>query len=170
VLVSGEGGHATLAPANDRESAVLAVLRRRFGHVSAERAVSGPGLVNLFSAVAEIEGVAAPQATPAGIVRRALDGSSAFCAEALAMFCAMLGTVAGDLALTFGARGGVYIGGGMVPRLGTYFAESPFRERFESKGRYSGYVASIPTFVITRDYAALLGLAALLDERPGSRR
>jgi len=170
VPVSGEGGHATLAAANERETAVLGVLRRRFGHVSAERAVSGPGLVNLFSAICELEGVPAPRATPEGISRRALEGSSAFCAEALALFCAMLGTVAADAALTFGARGGVYIGGGIVPGLGEGFPADVFRRRFESKGRFSAYLAAIPTFVIVREGAALLGLAALLDAPPGGRR
>ena len=166
ILISGEGGHVTLAPANDRESEILGVLRKRFGHVSAERVLSGPGLVNLFAAICALEGEEAPRATAPGIVRRALDGSSAFCAEALAVFCAMLGTAAADAALTLGARGGVFIGGGIVPKLGDFFAASPFRRRFESKGRFSGYLAAIPTFVIARDDAALLGLAALLDDGP----
>ena len=166
ILISGEGGHVTLAPANDRESEILGLLRKRFGHVSAERVLSGPGLVNLFSAICTLEGEEAPRATASGIVRRALDGSSAFCAEALAVFCAMLGTAAADVALTLGARGGVFIGGGIVPKLGEFFSASPFRRRFESKGRRSDYLAAIPTVVIARDDAALLGLAALLDEPP----
>lgn len=169
IPLAGEGGHATLAPADERESAVVAALRRRFGHVSAERAVSGPGLVNLLAAVCEIEGVTPPRATPEGIARRALDGSSPFCAEALAMFCAMLGTAAADLALAFGAKGGVFIGGGILRRYRRYFADSPFRTRFESKGRYSAYLAAIPTYLILREDAALLGAAALADEAPTPR-
>jgi glucokinase len=163
VLLASEGGHATLGPANDRESDILAVLRTRFGHVSAERAVSGPGLVRLFEAICELEGEKPPCATPEGIVRRALDGSSAFCAETLQVFCALLGTVAADVALTFKARGGVYIGGGIVPKLGDFFAASPFRQRFESKGRYSKFLSAIPTSVIRRDDAALIGLSILAD-------
>ena len=163
VLLASEGGHATLGPANDRESDILAVLRTRFGHVSAERAVSGPGLVSLFAAICELEGEKPPRATPEGIVRRALDGSSAFCAEALQIFCALLGTVASDVALTFKARGGVYIGGGIVPKLGDFFAASPFRHRFESKGRYSKFLSAIPTSVIRRDDAALVGLSIFAD-------
>lgn len=164
VLVSGEGGHATLAPADDRDSEILAVLRRRFGHVSAERAISGPGLVNLFMAVCKLEGVEPPRATAAGITRRALDGTSKFCAESLALFCGMLGTFTADVALTLGARGGVFIGGGIVPKLGKFFAGSPFRRRFEAKGRFSDYLKAVPTFVIARENAALLGLAAHLED------
>ena len=166
ILISGEGGHVTLEPANDRESEILGLLRKRFGHVSAERVLSGPGLVSLFAAICALEGEEAPRATASGIVRRALDGSSAFCAETLAVFCAMLGTAAADAALTLGARGGVFIGGGIVPKLGDHFSASPFRRRFESKGRFSDYLAAIPTFVIVRDDAALVGLAALLDDGP----
>jgi len=163
VVLASEGGHATLGPANDRESDILAFLRARFGHVSAERAVSGPGLVQLFEAICELEGEKPPRATPEGIVRRALDGSSAFCTETLQIFCALLGTVAADVALTFKARGGVYIGGGIVPKLGDAFAASPFRHRFESKGRYSKFLAAIPTSVIHREGAALIGLSILAD-------
>jgi glucokinase len=164
VAVSGQGGHATLAAANEREEAVIAALRRRFGHVSAERAISGSGLVNLFTAICEIEGEEVPRATAEGIARRALDGSSAFCAEALEMLCAMLGTVAGDVALAYGARGGVFIGGGILRRHRDYFARSPFRARFEAKGRYSGYLAAMPTYLILRENAALIGLGAMRDD------
>ena len=80
------------------------------------------------------------------------------------MFCAMLGTVAGNLALTLGARGGVYIAGGIVPRLGERFAASPFRERFEGKGRFHDYLAAIPTHVVTHKLPAFLGCAAALME------
>ena len=168
-VVWGEGGHATLAACNARESDILAVLRRRFGQVSAERAVSGPGLVNLFNAVAELEGVEAPHATPEGVARRALDKSSAFCGEALELLCAMLGTVAANAALTFWAQGGVYIGGGIIPRLGAYFAASPFRRRFETNGQFADFLKSTPAFVIRHENAGLLGLAALLDASEAGR-
>ena len=79
------------------------------------------------------------------------------------MFCALLGTVAGDLALTLGARGGIYIGGGIVPQLGEFFARSPFRARFEAKGRFSAYLAGVPTYVIRAPYAALSGASEALD-------
>jgi glucokinase len=163
IAISGEGGHATMPPADHRESEVLEHMRRRFDHVSAERVLSGPGLVNLYNTLAEIESVPAAPFTPAQIADRQIGESDPLAREALELFCAMLGTVAGDLALTLGARGGVYIAGGIVPRLGPSFAASRFRERFEAKGRFRAYLAAIPTYVVTHPIPALLGLAALLD-------
>lgn len=166
-VIVGEGGHATLPATNAREASLLAVLRERFGHASAERALSGPGLVNLYQALCVLDGLAPEPLDAAQIVQRALETPStpthAACAEVLHSFAAMLGTVAGNLALTLGARGGVYLGGGIVPRLGERFAQLPFRERFEDKGRFSAYVAAIPTWVITAESPALLGAARALD-------
>lgn len=164
VPLTTEGGHVTLAAADDRESAVLAVIRRRFGHASAERALSGPGLVNLAHALAEVEGGGPAPETPDQVTGRALSGASPLCAAALEMFCAMLGTVASNLALTLGARGGVYVAGGIVPKLGAAFGTSSFRRRFEDKGRFSHYLAAIPTYVMVREMPALLGLAGLPDD------
>jgi glucokinase len=163
MALSSEGGHATMAPADARESAVLDHMRRRFDHVSAERVLSGPGLVNLYNVLAEIDGVPAAPFTPAQIADRHIGETEPLAREALAMFCAMLGTIAGNLALTLGARGGIYIAGGIVPRLGPGFAASAFRERFEAKGRFRPYLAAIPTSVVTYPIPAFLGLAALLD-------
>ncbi len=163
VALASEGGHATLAPADTREGAVLDRLRRRFDHVSAERALSGQGLVTLYTTLAEIAGMPAGPFTPAQIADRAIGESEPLVRDALAMFCAMLGTVAGNLALTLGARGGVYIAGGIVPRLGARFAESAFRQRFEAKGRMRPYLAAIPTYVVTHPIPAFLGLLALLE-------
>ena len=160
--LTGEGGHATMAPASDREAAVLGVLRRRFAHVSAERCLSGPGLVNLYKSLAAIDGVA-PAAYGAAEITDETSGDP-LCREATAMFCAMLGTVAGNLALTLGAQGGVYIAGGIVPRLGARFAASGFRERFEAKGRMSRYLAPIPCYVVTHPLLAFLGCAAALAQ------
>lgn len=164
VPVNGEGGHVTLAAANDREAAVLATLRKRFGHVSAERALSGPGLVHLHDAVCELSGLEPPPRAPADVTQAALAGDDAHCEEALALFCSFLGNVAGNLALTLGARGGVYIGGGIVPRLGGWFDRSDFRVRFEDKGRFRAYLADIPTLVVQAAYPALLGAGRALDE------
>lgn len=164
VALSGEGGHATLAPADERESIVLDRMRRRFDHVSAERALSGQGLVNLYNILCEIEGVPAAPFSPAQIADQHIGETELLVRDALAMFCALLGTVAGNLALILGARGGVYIAGGIVPRLGARFAESRFRERFEAKGRFHNYLAAIPTYVVTHPVPAFLGLAKLLDE------
>ncbi len=162
VALAGEGGHVTMAPGNDRESAVLEVMRRGFGHVSAERCLSGPGLVNLYNSLASLDGVPAAPYTAAQIIDPDTGARDPLCREATAMFCAMLGTVAGDLALTLGARGGVYIAGGIVGRLGPRFADSPFRERFEAKGRMSALVAAIPSYVVTHQLPAFLGCAAAL--------
>jgi glucokinase len=162
IALAGEGGHATMAPATDRESAVLDRMRRHFDHVSAERILSGPGLVNLYNTLAMLDGVPSKGYTAAQITDPAIGAADPLCAEATSLFCAMLGTMAGNLALTLGARGGIYIGGGIVPRLGQRFAESPFRARFEAKGRFSQYLAAIPTYVVTHPLPAFLGCAAVL--------
>jgi glucokinase len=165
VPLSGEGGHATLAAAGPRELAAIARLRERFGHVSAERALSGPGLVNLHRALAEIDGVGVEALATERITAQALDGGDPLCRETLDMFCALLGVVAGNLALTLGATGGVYIAGGIVPKLGDFLHRSAFRARFQAKGRMSYYVEAIPCFVVTHPRPALIGLAAMLAER-----
>ena len=168
--IPGEGGHATLAAADDFESAVLAAARREFAHVSAERLLSGIGLPLLHRAVAVAAGRPADAeglATEA-IVQRGADGSDAGCAQTLAVFCAMLGSFAGNVALTLGARGGVYIGGGIVPRIADLFFASAFRDRFEAKGRYRAYLQAIPTALILDPHAALAGAALALEQGQGT--
>ena len=165
VPLQGEGGHVTLGPASEREAEVLRVLRERFGHASAERAVSGMGLEALHAALTTLDapGHTTAPLPAAEITARALAGSDARCAKAVALFCSFLGSVAGNLALTLGARGGVYIGGGIGPRLGALFERAVFRERFEAKGRFRDYLAQIPVFVIhTSVSPALLGAARAL--------
>jgi len=149
--------------ADTRESEVIAHMRRRFDHVSIERLLSGPGLVNLYQTLAEIAGRPAGPYTAAQIADRHIGETEPLCREALGMFCAMLGTVAGNLALTLGARGGIYIAGGIVPRLGAALAETDFRRRFEDKGRFRAYLSAIPTYVVMHPVPAFLGLAALLS-------
>jgi glucokinase len=166
VPIVGEGGHVTLAAADNEEDRLLAALRRRFGHVSAERALSGPGLVNLHRAICELRGQAPPDLDAPAVSAAALDGSDPCCAAAIDAFFAFLGTVAGDLALTLGARGGVYIGGGIVPQLGDAIGRSRFRERFERKGRYARYLEAIPVWVVTSsEPVALHGADRALDAR-----
>jgi glucokinase len=165
IPLAGEGGHATMAPTTDRESAVLDRLRRHFDHVSAERVLSGPGLINLYNALASLDGIPSRGYTAAQITDPDIGVADPLCAEATTLFCAMLGTIAGNLALTLGARGGIYIGGGIVPRLGGRFIESPFRARFEAKGRFSDYLSAIPTYVVTHPLPAFIGCAALLAGR-----
>ena len=170
--IEGEGGHASLSPLDPREAALLAAAWQRQPHVSFERFVCGTGLPLLCECVAEVDGYDFPDGglDAAAITARGLDGDP-LCLATLDTFCAMLGTAAANLALSLGARGGVFIGGGIVPRLGAYFAASPFRARFESKGRFSGYLARIPTWVIDSGDIdpALLGAARALlarGERP----
>lgn len=168
VPIAGEGGHVTLPAATARERLVMDALVRRHGHASAERVASGTGLLETCHILCEADGADAGAFTSAAAVTEAaLQGRHPQAREALEMLCGMLGTVAGNLALTLGARGGVYIGGGVVPRLGTWFDASPFRERFEAKGRFEAYLSGIPVWVITAQQSpALLGAARALDSRP----
>jgi glucokinase, proteobacterial type len=168
IPLSSEGGHVTAPATTDREAAVLSVMRRQLikGHVSAERIISGPGLVNLCRAIAELDGVEIdPAMSPADCTGHALANTCAVSVEALEMFSAMLGTVAANLALTLCSRGGVFIAGGIIPRLGDWFKTSPFRTRFEDKGRFGGYLAQIPTYVIVHSHPAFVGLASLVSGR-----
>lgn len=162
-VVVGEGGHVTLPAATAREASLLAVLRERYGHVSAERALSGPGLVNLYEAVCTLDGETSERLEPADVLARGFQGTDAQCREAVTSFAALLGNVAGNLALTLGARGGVFIGGGIAPRLGARLGALPFRERFEAKGRFRAYLEAIPTHIIVADAPALVGAARALD-------
>jgi glucokinase len=164
-VMSGEGGHVSMPAATAEEQDVIALLRERFdGHCSAERVLSGPGLVNLYVALGELAGRGRPTVTPADVTHLARQGEP-LARKTLAMFFAMLGTVAANLAVTTGARGGVYIAGGIVPRLLEQLGKSEFRARFEAKGRYRQYLAPIPTHVITAPLPAFLGLKHLLGYR-----
>jgi glucokinase len=168
IPLQGEGGHVTLSVMNEREVAVLQQLQQRFSHVSAERVISGPGLVTLYDALCGVEGVVPEMLTPPEVTKRAREGTCRLCFEAVSMFCALLGTMAGNLVLTLGALGGAYIGGGIAPSLGTMFTSSRFRDRFEDKGRFTDYVARVPTFLIKAELPALTGLACAFTE-PGPR-
>ena len=168
VPLEGEGGHVTLPAMSARERLVMDGLALRYGHASAERAVCGQGLYDTYAllraADSATNSAAVACATPADVTHAALTGADPHAVEALNMFCALLGSVAGNLALTLGAHGGVYIGGGIVPRLGAWFEASPFRERFEAKGRFAPYLKAIPVWVITSSQSpALLGAARALD-------
>lgn len=159
LAVVTEAGHATLPAEDDREARVIAALRKRLGHVSIERgALSGSGLQCLYAALAEVEAAAVPQRDAAAITRAALDNSCAVSRQTLEMFCAMLGSVAGNLAVTFGARGGVFVAGGIVPRFPEFIAGSDFRARFEAKGRFQDYLHDIPTRLVLKPDASFDGL------------
>lgn len=166
IPLAAEGGHVTAPAVTDREAAVLSHLRLRYPHVSAERVVSGMGLQNLYEAVSALDGQEPAVLSPAEISEAAIAGTDPACREALEMFCGILGTVAGNLALTLGARGGVFIAGGIVPRLGDFFDRSAFRARFVEKGRSRPFLEPIPTYVVTHPLPAFLGLRSLLARTP----
>jgi glucokinase len=161
--LASEGGHASFAPADETEIEIMRQLWREFGHASAERLLSGPGIELIYRVVS------GATLGAADITQRALDGIDPDCMRSVDIFCGVLGSVAGNVALTLGATGGMYIGGGIVPRLGDLFAQSPFRERFEAKGRLHAYLSRIPTFLITEQYPAFLGVSAILSEQPAHR-
>ena len=161
-VVVSEGGHTTLAAGDDREAAVLAWLRGQFAHVSAERVLSGDGMENLHAALAAIDGIEQAHRESVAITAAALDDSSPRCAETVDRFCAILGALAGDLALLFGAQGGVFITGGIAPAILPALRRSSFRDRFEAKGRLRDWLSPIATSVITRPNAAFVGIAARL--------
>lgn len=165
VILVTEGGHATLSSENRREDAILMVLRQQFHHVSIERVLSGSGLMQLYHAIARVDGVTVPERDSREIVEHALADDCKVSRETLELFCAFLGSVAGNVALTLGARGGVFIGGGIAPRFTDFLRASAFRERFEAKGRMSSYLARIPTAVIVHPMPAFLGLAYLARAR-----
>jgi glucokinase len=170
-LMAGEGGHATFAPCNHQELELARVLMKRFGRVSLEQVLSGPGLVNLYEALCAIEDRPASPRTPEQISGMGLSGEDPVCEETLHVFCRILGGVAGDLALTSGARGGVYIGGGVVHKFETVLLNGEFAHRFADKGPMSDYVDRIPVYVVHGGHCALLGGAVLLDagrpQQPG---
>lgn len=169
VVLASEGGHVTLPAHDEQECALLGRLRGELGHVAAEDILSGPGLATLYKEIAAYKGLSAPPRDPAEIVGAALAGDCPASGAALELFCALLGSFAGDLALTFGARGGVYLAGGIVPRLVNYLKKSRFRTRFEGKGSFRDYLTDIPCYVVTRPDPAFLGLAGLISNRADSR-
>jgi glucokinase len=158
--IPSEGGHVSLAPHDERDAAVLVQLQRRFGHVSDERVLSGPGLVNLATALAALDGVEFDVTDPQEIARRARAGECRFCRETFERFSSLLGAAAGDLALTFCAQAGVYIGGGLCKHLDDLFDVGRFRAAFVAKGRFEQYLGAIPIYLVTRRDPGLLGAAS----------
>jgi glucokinase len=158
VPMATEGGHMGFAPSDDAEVAALQALRKQIGRVSVERILSGRGLENLYRALEQIAGREARPLEAAEITAGAAKGDTG-CRAALTMFCSIFGAVAGDLALAHGARGGVYIAGGIAEKIETFLDQSPFRARFEDKGRLSPFVKAIPTKLIVNPDVALLGAA-----------
>lgn len=164
VVITGEGGHVDFAPVTDIEVEIHKRLRARFGRVSIERLLCGVGIVNIYQALADYRKQAAPLLQPGDIGAAARSGEDPLAREAMAIFFAVLGASAGNFALTFGARGGVFIAGGIAPRYIELLRLSDFRARFLAKGRFADYLSGIPTFVVTHPGIGLLGAAMTLTE------
>ncbi|MGI9437320.1 MAG: glucokinase [Geminicoccaceae bacterium] len=155
-----EGGHVDFAPGDDVEIDVLRLLRQKFGRVSNERLLSGPGLVNFANALAELKGGDFEIGDPSEVVARAETEACPICIEAIDRFCRLLGAAAGDLALSYGARGGVYLAGGMIAHLGRWFDVDRVMQAFSDKGRFAAYLAAIPVIRVARTDTGLIGAAA----------
>ena len=164
VPLSAEGGHTTLTATNQREWDVIEILREKFGRVSNERILSGPGLANLHHALGQIAGEPEEILSPAAVVAAATQNPGGRAAAAVRMFSGWLGTAAGDLVLSLGARGGVYLGGGVVPKMIDVFDTEYFIERFLDKGRLRSYVEPVPVHLILNTQIALVGAAAIVQE------
>jgi glucokinase len=169
VCIPGEGGHVEFASNDEKEAHVLAFLQKRYGHVSAERLLSGPGLVNIYQGLMDMHGKVAEDLQPADVTTRGLDGSCPVCVEAMEVFCRALGSFGGNLALNMSTFGGVYIAGGIITRFMDFFKNSDFRKRFEAKGRFVDFVAKVPVYVITEEQPGLQGAAAYLRQSNGYR-
>lgn len=156
---AGEGGHVTIPAKTQREFDLFRTLRYKYSHVSAERVCSGKGLVNIYNAIRILDGRDdMPDRTPEEIANNAISKSCAVCEEALDKMMGFLGNIAGNLALSLGAKGGIYIAGGIPAKLGDYFFASRFRDEFQAKGRAGEYLKPIPTYLITHPYIAFVGL------------
>ncbi|WP_413698972.1 glucokinase [Psychromonas sp. KJ10-10] len=167
ISLDGEGGHASFAPNTSEQADVLLLLQEQFGHVSAERLLSGQGLVNIYHAMCRLEGKAVEFHEPRQVTEVALENNCSIATRSLTLFCEVMGGFAGNLALNLACTGGVYIAGGVVPRFIEFFSNSEFRSFFEAKGRFKTYLESIPTYLITHDNPGLLGATVFLRQELG---
>ena len=164
VSLDGEGGHSSFAPNTRQQADVLLLLQQQFGHVSAERFLSGQGLVNIYHALCRLAGKQPEYFEPAQVSKAALSNECELTVQTLTLFCQVMGGFAGNLALNLDCRGGVYIAGGLVPRFVEFIEQSEFRSFFEEKGRLKDYLQTIPTYLITHDNPGLLGAAVYLQQ------
>jgi glucokinase len=167
IALPGEGGHVSLGARDEQQLALLERIRKGRDHLSAERVLSGPGLVELYQAIAASHGLSAPELEPNDVLVKGSSGEDEIAVEALDLFVTWLGRFAGDAALLLGARGGVYLGGGIAPKIAGKLSMGHFREAFEDKGRMGAYLAPVPIYVITAEFATLKGAAASLRETAG---
>lgn len=167
VTLNSEGGHVNFAPSDEREFAIFQYAREEWQHVSAERIISGPGMELCYRALSKRHD--APPRTSKQIMQGAQRDRDALCIETLDCFCGMLGSFSGDLAVTLSAVGGIYVAGGIAPKMVEWLAKSSFRSRFEAKGLFSAYLAQIPTYVIVTPNPAFYGLSSILSEHLQSK-
>lgn len=160
-VLPSEGGHVALAPGNERELALLRLLSRGRDYVHTGHVLSGPGLVNLYCALGELDGMPIVHAEPERITAAALEGEDRLALETLRVFCAMLGGFVGDLAVLFKASGGVFLAGGILPQLSEFLPRSEFRERFFNKGVMREFLAGVPVRLIEHGRLGVLGAAGL---------
>jgi len=166
-VLASEAGHAALAVGNARELALLSQLLQRWPHVDNERVLSGPGLVNAYRGLCELDGVAPLLETPAQVSSAAQAGEDPQAREALSLFCGLLGSMAGDLALTFGA-GVVYLAGGIPAQIKPFLLGSDFAVRFANKGVLGGMLAEVPVYLVEHGQLGLIGAAAWYREHHGA--
>ena len=164
ISLDGEGGHVSFTPNTREQADILFLLQEQFGHVSTERILSGKGLVNLYQSLCTLSEQQAEFKQPKDISKAALDGSCDVARRSLQIFCQVMGSFAGNLALNLNCTGGVYIAGGIVPRFIDFFQASEFRSFFEDKGRFKDYLCAVPTFLITHDNPGLLGATVYLRQ------
>ena len=169
--VTGEGGHMAFAPPNGKAGKILELVQEGMDYVCVESLLSGPGMARLHQALAMVEGKAADPLSAEQITAHAVAGTDPACRETLDLFCHLLGRTAGDISLIYGARGGVYLGGGILPRIEDILLESTFMDGFQSKGPMSDYLANVPVYLMTGNHPTLLGAAAwFYDQYPGKRK
>jgi glucokinase len=163
-VIDSEGGHADYPPITERMVAVVGLLRKEYGRVSLERLLSGKGIFNIYRSLCTLGNKQRACETPAEVVAAAHRGDNELALQALNMFCSGMGSAAGNLALTYGAKGGIYIAGGVVPRFKDFFIKSEFRHKFEEKGRFVSYLKPIPVYIVVRENLGLLGAAKKLKQ------
>lgn len=158
IPVVTEGGHVTLPATDNDEADLLKIMRQQFEHISAERVLSGPGIVTLYESVATLAGIKVAKLTPKQVTEKAKLQQDKLCEQTMKFFFRFLGSVAGNLALSYGARGGVYLAGGILPKIESLLIQSEYRECFCAKGRFRPYLSNIPSFLVTEETPAMLGL------------
>jgi glucokinase len=166
-VLATEAGQISLSPGNEREIEILRLLARDRSYVSFEDALSGPGLLNLYRAVGALRGIPTTLSHPADVTAAALAGNDAAAVEALDVFCELLGSFVGDLVLLYGARGGVFLAGGILPQIRDVLLASRFSDRFFNKGVMRAYLQQVPVRLMEHGQLGVIGAAGLYLDGQG---